>query len=211
MARLKRWLKRIFLFTFLFLAVLLIAFGAFKHSERRLIGEANDYFEKNEPYEAIKAFGNFESIQFNRLAVKYGIVDPLWHYTYGLALLRTSNYANAAREFERAVYGFKNSKEKSLAYFNFGEARLWQWDGGAFEEAALLYQEALKCDSELIIAKKRLEWLRMANLIKGESAGNPKEKGKEKSKENQQGKEKQPGEGGDEKFKQTEEKRRRGY
>lgn len=212
MAKLKRWLKRVFLSLLLLLAAVSVAFGLFKYSERRLIGDAKSYLEKNEPHKAAEIFKNFGTPVLNRMAIKYEIVDPLWHYTYGLAFLRTSDYVGAAKEFERAAFLFKSNKEKSLAYFNFGEARLWQWGSGAFEEAALLYQEALKYDSELIIAKKRLEWLRMADMIKGESAGNPKEKG-DKAKEGRQGQEKQQGGNGqnNEKFKQTEEKRRRGY
>jgi hypothetical protein len=51
-----------------------------------------------------------------------------------------------------------------------------------------------------------LEWLKVANLIKGE--GNPKDKGK--SDKDRQKKSEEDG-GKDEKFKQTQDKQRRGY
>ena len=211
MAKIKRWLARAFLCLFLLLSALSVVFGLFKYSERRVVAQAGKYLERSEPYKAVEIFKNFEANGLSRLAIKHEVVDPLWHYTYGLALLKTSDYVNAAKESERAAYGFKDNKEKSLAYFNFGEARLWQWDGGAFEEAALLYQEALKYDFEMVMAKKRLEWLRMANLIKGESSGNPKDKGKGDLNNDKADKSDGKSQSDEEKFKQTNEKRRRGY
>lgn len=207
----KRKIRRFFKIVLIGAAALAVAFGIFKSLERDFIRRATEHLEKNEPYKALAAFDLWQTSEVYRLVEEWKLMDPLWHYHWGLAALRTGDYQKAYVQFRRAGEVSSDPVLKSLAYFNQGEARLWQWDAGAFEDAASLYIEALKIDSEMVIAKKRLEWLRQANLVKTKAELKAKgDKGKQGKRSDEQDKDQDMSEKS-EKFKSTQGKQRRGY
>lgn len=205
----KRKIRRFLNVILIVAAILAVAFGIFKNLERDFIRRATEHLNKDEPYEALAAFDSWQAFKIHRLASEWGLMDPLWHYHWGLAALRVGDYQKAYAQFRRVGEVSSDPILKSLAYFNQGEARLWQWDAGAFEDAASLYIEALKIDSEMVIAKKRLEWLRQANLVKTKAELKTKgDKGKPGKRSDEQDKDKDEQ---SEKFKSTQGKQRRGY
>ncbi len=204
----KRKIKKFSKIIVIVAAFLALTFGVFKNLERGFIRRATEHLNKNEPYAALAAFDSWQAFRVHQKVAEWGLMDPLWHYHWGLAALRVGDYQKAYAQFRRVGEISSDPVLKSLAYFNQGEARLWQWDAGAFEDAASLYIEALKIDHEMVIAKKRLEWLRQANLIK--TKAEMKAKGKGKGRPNNDNRDEKGGEDS-EKFKSTQGKQRRGY
>ncbi|OGD30880.1 hypothetical protein A2833_03035 [Candidatus Azambacteria bacterium RIFCSPHIGHO2_01_FULL_44_55] len=204
----KRKIRRFFKVILIAAAMLAVVFGIFKYLERNFIRRATERLDKNEPYAALAEFDSWQSFKIHRLALEWGLMDPLWYYHWGLAALRTGDYQKAYVQFRRVSEVSSDPVLKSLAYFNQGEARLWQWDAGAHENAASLYIDALKINPEMVIAKKRLEWLRQANLVK--TKAEMKARG-DKGRPNQDSKNQDDKDGQSEKFKSTQGKQRRGY
>ncbi len=210
----KRKIAKFFKIILIIMAFLALTAGTFKHLERKFIERATEHLERDEPYAALEAFDSWQTFKVHQLVSQWGLMDPLWYYHYGLAALRVGDYQKAYKLFGRVAEFSREPKLKSLAYFNQGEARLWQWGAGAFEDAASLYIETLKIDENMMPAKKRLEWLRQANLIKTKAEmkakGDKGQRSKDKSDKNGERGDNNDGEK-DNRFKSTQGKQRRGY
>lgn len=210
-----RKIKVISLLVVYLFSTLALAFGLFKFFEAETVYKANLLLKEDKPFEAFKIFERLEKHKIYLWVDRYNLLDPVWYYSWGLSALRTGDYKKARIVFEKAAKRFQDPYNRASAYFNQGEARLWQWDAGAFENAAESYTEALRQNPDFLLAKKRLEWLKQADLVKSQKEEQLKKgtERREKSEKEREGKDKsdQLPQEKENKYKSSEGKQRRGY
>lgn len=131
-------------FTLIFIAVLMIAGGAFAGTRHNLVKKGNKAYSKEDWGNAIAKYQEAE--QKGSL--------PVIDYNMGDAFYKSGSYDKAAENYLKSLNGADN-KTKASALHNLGNAFL---KGGKMQEAISAYKNSLKLNPGDMETKQNLEY-----------------------------------------------------